>query len=98
MCVYKIKVNFKLQANLGKVFKRMKAKAFLVLNQKKIPKRSPKFSNMIRSVLNKTLNKLRDVFHWTFLFVCLTFLCVFYRTTTKAQKFNKSNFCQSGYI
>ena len=55
MCVYKIKVYFKLQANLGKVFKGMKAKVFLVLNQKKIPQDPPKFSNVVSSVLNNIL-------------------------------------------
>lgn len=43
MCVYKIKVNFKLQANLGKVFKKLKTKAFLIFKQKKIPQDPPNF-------------------------------------------------------
>ena len=41
LCVYKIKVNFKLQANLGKAFKRMK-RSIPCIKPEKYPRRFPK--------------------------------------------------------
>ena len=52
MLVYKIRVNFKLQANLGKAFKRMKTKIVLGLKQKEIPEDPQRLCNVVSSVLN----------------------------------------------
>ena len=52
MLVYKIRINFKLQANLGKAFKRMKTKIFLGLKQKEIPEDPQRLCNVVSSVLN----------------------------------------------